>query len=139
MLLFVAGSWQVSHESTIQADDESWTDGPNLPLGTGLMGHCLCPRTVGDKSQFIVAGGEKDWSVNDFSKSTFQYSFQTETWIELSDLPQPRAHGTCSPFTKSNGDQLVIYLGKSGVVHYPVMQAYGSLALEDNLKRLSLT
>ena len=90
----------------------NWVAGPRLPVGFQLTGHSICPRIIGDNSHFIVAGGERGWNEDSYSEDVLMYDFDLDTWKELPGLPEARAYGTCAPYTKVNGDQIILYAGQ---------------------------
>ena len=94
-------------------NDGNWIKGPDLPRGAGVMGHCLCPRTIGDSEQFIIAGGARGGNLTSLVKNVFMYDFNFDQWSVLPDLPEEKAFGTCSPYTMDNGHQIVLYAGWS--------------------------
>ena len=112
MLVCTIGTFHGKRDTSIMQEDGSWVKGPDLPLSAGIMGHCLCPRTIGENEQYIVAGGYTSWNLVGLLKRVMMYDFHSDAWTSLPNLPEERAYGTCSPYTKTNGDQLILYIGE---------------------------
>ena len=106
----------VTPQSVILNEEGHWDQGPELPTGYEVHGSALGPRTIGDKSDFLLAGGRTHLdNTGVLVANVLVYSFKTQSWTYLPSLPEPRAYGTISPYTKDSGNQIIIFAGTTAL------------------------
>ena len=91
-------------------EDNSWSNGPRLPKP--FQSHCMCAYSTMDLNQrYLIIGGEDGKVTATAYTFVYLYDFDGDSWTVLPNLPSPRANGACSPFVKSNGDTIIVYMG----------------------------
>ena len=95
--------------SFILNDDGSWSNGPLLD--SEIYRHCICPRTIGDNDRFILVGGLKAASWYNSSYDVRMYDFSVGLWSVLPDVPESRVSASCGPYTRDNGEQIILHTG----------------------------
>ena len=92
-------------------EDNSWSNGPRLPKP--FQSHCMCAYSTTDLNQrYLIIGGEDGKVTATAYTFVYLYDFDGDSWTVLPNLPSPRANGACSPFVKSNGDTIIVYMGE---------------------------
>ena len=97
----------VRHQSTeLMQPNNEWTYGPDLP--TLRIYHCIAPMTQDpDETRFVLIGGQIPGS-SQATTFLFDWSWNNDSWVQLSSLPKVAFWHSCGATTLTDGQNIVL-------------------------------